>query len=141
MIDAIWENRQPEDYEGRNQSQRDFENAWTHRRTCETISIEELMQSGEKVSGEQLYDIPDPRAAFEEQMISSVEMERFKARLSQQDRDILELRSQGMKQQDIANRVGLKTHGAVSKRIAKLGRELQNFMDEQYDGFLDKHVN
>lgn len=139
-IDAIWENRQPEDYNGHNQSQRDFERSWTHSRTAPTVSLEELLESGEKISGEQLYDIPDPRSEFEADVITEVQMEQFKALLTEQDKEILELRRQGVSQPEIARRMGFKTASAVSKRIAKLGQNLMAFYDDKYGEFLDEHV-
>lgn len=139
-IDAIWENRQPDDYNGHNQSQRDFERSWMHSRTVPTVSLEELLESGEKISAEQLYDIPDPRSEFEANVITEVQLEQFKATLTERDRQILELRRQGIGQEEIAKQVGFKSASAVSKRINKIGQNLSAFYDGNYSDFLSKHV-
>ena len=64
MIDEIWNNRQVADYTGKNINKRDFMRSWDHSRTAEHISLEEVLENGASINGEQLYDIADPRASL-----------------------------------------------------------------------------
>jgi DNA-binding NarL/FixJ family response regulator len=45
--------------------------------------------------------------------------------LSEKDRQILELRVEGYTYQEIADKVGYKTHSTVKKRIDKIGSKFQ----------------
>lgn len=49
------------------------------------------------------------------------------------------MRIEGFTQQEIADRIGFKTTGAVSKRIAKLAAMYEQFVSDRYDGFLGEH--
>lgn len=42
--------------------------------------------------------------------------------------------------QEIADAVGFKTAGAVSKYIAKIAGSYEDFVSDQYDKFLDEHT-
>ena len=50
-------------------------------------------------------------------------MEEFMKSIGEDDRQILLFKIQGFKQREIAQFMGLKTHSAVSKRLAKLKKE------------------
>lgn len=140
IFDDVWKHRQPEDYECGNSQNRDFNRSWTHSRTIPTMSLEEIQEAGISVNGEALYDIPDPEAEFETKELDKMKMEDFKKRLSDTDLKILELRAQGLTQQQIAKEVGYKVPSAVSKRIEKISEQFDEFAGKEYDEFLDKHV-
>jgi len=140
VIDAAWKNRQPEDYNGRNTQQRDFERSWNHSRTAKHLSLEQISEEGITINGDDLYDIPDPSAEFETKLISEERMEKFKATLNEKQRQTLELYAAGLTQQMIADRLGDKTTGAVSKRVQKIAALYSEFIEREYGEFLNKHV-
>ena len=140
VIDEIWNNRQPEDYTGKNIQKRDFMRSWTHSRTIPTLSLEEIKESGASISGEALYEIADPSAEFETRVLDKMKMEDFKNRLDETDRKILELRAAGHSKKEIAEKVGFKVPSAVSKRIEKIANQFEDFVSREYGEFLDKHI-
>ena len=140
MIDEIWNCRQVNDYTGWNLSKKDFMRSWTHSRTAKHISLDELMEEGEEVDGDELFEIADPRSEFEYEDIHKFYMEDFKSRLTEQDAKILQMRYDGKSLQEIADAVGFKTAGAVSKRIAKIAGTYEDFVSEEYGKFLDEHT-
>lgn len=140
MIDEIWNCRQVNDYTGWNLSKKDFMRSWTHSRTAKHISLDELMEEGEEVDGDELFEIADPRSEFESEVIHKFYMEDFKSRLTEQDAKILQMRYDGKSLQEIADAVGFKTAGAVSKRIAKIAGTYEDFVSEEYGKFLDEHT-
>ena len=46
LFDEVWNNRQVDDYTGKNVNKRDFMRSWTHSRTATHISIEDVLESG-----------------------------------------------------------------------------------------------
>lgn len=46
MIDEIWNTRQVNDYTGKNINKKDFMRSWTHSRTAQHISFDELLEEG-----------------------------------------------------------------------------------------------
>ena len=140
MIDEIWNCRQVNDYTGKNFSKKDFMRSWTHSRTAVHVSFDELLEEGTTVDGEQLFDIADPRSEFESEVIHKFYMEDFKSRLTEQDAKILQMRYDGNSFQEIADVVGFKTAGAVSKRILKIAGTYEDFVSDQYDKFLENHI-
>lgn len=55
MIDEIWNTRQVNDYTGKNINKKDFMRSWTHSRTAQHISFDELLEEGTTVDGELLF--------------------------------------------------------------------------------------
>lgn len=140
IIDEIWNNRQAEDYNrGQNSNKRDFLSSWNHDRTAKHISLESVRADGIKMDGDMLYDIEAPRSEFTEKILSQSAVDSFRDSLTEQDRLILQMRVEGFTQQEIADELGFKTTGAVSKRIAKLAAMYEKFVSDQYDEFLDEH--
>ncbi len=139
-IDEIWKNRQPADYTGKNMQKRDYMRSWTHSRTMNTLSLEDIKENGLSVNGDALYEMADPRAEFETRILDESKMEDFKKRLNDTDRKILELRTAGYSQQEIADQVGFKTPSAVSKRIQQIAGHFEDFITKEYGEFIDKHI-
>ena len=140
IIDEIWNNRQAEDYNrGTNSKKRDFLRSWYHDRTAQHFSLEDIAQNGIKLDGDMLYDIEDPRGTFEKKVMSQDAVASFYASLSEQDQTILQMRMEGFTQQQIADKLGFKTTGAISKRITKLAAQYEEFVRNQYDDFLSEH--
>ena len=141
VIDAAWENRQPEDYNGgQNTKKRDFMRSWNHDRKYEHLSVEGIAETGMVEDGDIFYDIPDPKAEFEAKVLSDTQIEQFQQTLSERDMMILGLRMEGKTLQEIADAVGFKTAGAVKKRIDKIAGAYDAFVTEQYGEFLDSHT-
>lgn len=140
MIDEIWCGRQPEDYSGTNINKRDFIRSWTHNRTAQHISIEDMMENGTVIDGEILYELEDPRGEFESTVISEVQMDQFKSKLTDVDKAILQMRYDGHSLKEIAAEVGFKTPGAVSKHIEKIAGAYEDFVSDKYGKFLDEHT-
>ena len=86
-----------------------------------------------------LYDIEDPRAEFEKKVMSRDAVDSFFANLSPEDQTILRMRMEGFTQQQIADKLGFKTTGAISKRIAKIAAGYEAFAHGQYNDFLSEH--
>ncbi len=139
-IDEIWNNRQPDDYTGKNMQKRDYMRTWTHSRTIPMLSLEEIRESGTSISGDALFEIANPSAEFETKILDKMKMEEFKAHLDETDRCILELRAAGYSQKEIAEKVGFKAPSAASKRIEKIANRFDNFVSKEYGEFLDKHI-
>lgn len=140
MIDAIWNNRQVSDYTGKNINKKDFMRSWTHSRTAQHISFDELLEEGTTVDGEQLFDIADPRSEFESEVIHKFYMDDFKGKLSEVDSQILQMRYDGHSLKEIAEAVGFKTPSAVSKHIEKIAERYEDFVSDEYSDFLDKYT-
>ena len=140
MIDEIWKCRQPDDYTGGNIRRRDFMRSWTHERTFKHLSMEEIAENGVKVGEDILFDFENPSAEFETKVLNKLYMEQFLATLSEKDRQILQLRANGMTQDEIAKVVDYKTTGAVSKRLATIAERFRTFAEDCYDDFLNEHT-
>jgi len=141
MIDEIWNTRQVNDYTGKNINKKDFMRSWTHSRTAQHISFDELLEEGTTVDGELLFDIADPRSEFESKIIHKFYMEDFKAQLPGVDSKILQMRYDGHSLKEIAAAVGFKTPSAVSKHVEKIAERYDNFISDEYGKLLSKCIN
>ena len=124
-IDAVWENRQPEDYQGYNQKRKDFLRTWNHSRNHQHLSFEQMKADG--------VELADPKRSIEQDVIESQSIEQFKNSLSERDRRILEMRVEGIKLEDIAKAVGYQTASAAKKRIDKIAEEYERFINPSPD--------
>lgn len=141
MIDEIWNTRQVNDYTGKNINKKDIMRSWTHSRTAQHISFDELLEEGTTVDGELLFDIADPRSEFESEIIHKFYMEDFKAQLPGVDSKILQMRYDGHSLKEIAAAVGFKTPSAVSKHVEKIAERYDNFISDEYGKLLSKCIN
>ena len=57
IIDDSWNHRQPEDFKGTGSQSRDFMRKWTHSRTTQNVSLEQIKESGTVVGNDALYDL------------------------------------------------------------------------------------
>ena len=140
IFDEVWNNRQIEDYDGESVYKRDFMRSWNHSRTAQHVSIEEIAESGAQVDSDALFEIEDPRSEFEQKVVSKVQMEQFKDGLTDRDKIILQMRFEGHTFQEIADKVGFKTASAVKKHIDKIAGNLEDFLGDEYQTFLNKHI-
>ena len=140
FIDEVWMKRDAADYSGSSSQRRDFDRSWNHDRNHKHLSLEEIAENGAVIDGDTLYDIPNPEADFEKNVLSSIQIEQFKSRLTEQNKRILQMRMEGYPLKDIAEAVGFKTPSAVSKHIEKIAGMYADFVDGEYDNFLDAHI-
>ena len=73
------------------------------------------------------WEVPDPISSFEEEVEVRVDVNKFLSTLEDKDKQILQMRAEGYTAQEIADRLGYKTHSVVVKRIKKLGNQYQEF--------------
>ena len=138
-IQAVREMRCIEDYDWRGSNAKiDFYRKWYHSRTrFKTVSLDQLIESHGSNSRGDAVDlvlgnlIGDPAANFEEAVCSKIDTENFYKTLSSRDREILEMRVNGATYQEIADKLGYKTHSAVLKRINRIAGQYLDYTDEQ----------
>ena len=133
-IDCAWEQRQPEDYNGKNVYFRDYQRSWYHNRKQPPVSMDELMKdharNGTDINGKAGFDIPDPKAEFEQEVVDKAAIDQFKEGLSETDMRILKMRQMRFTLAEIAEAVGFKTASAVKKRIDRIAAQYTEFSSE-----------
>jgi len=119
-----------EDFEDWNTNVRkDFLRKWYHTRSkkVQMVPLETIVGDDEDAI---LVTAADPRDMAE--MVASEDYcRRFKARLSNRDREILELREDGYTSNEIADKIGYKNHSGVIKRLKFIKEEFLKYKDEQ----------
>lgn len=93
-----------------NHRKQDFDRKWNHTRA--KVSTESLDALDENVA--------DPRAHTEAEALADIALNSFWNSLSDEEHRILTYSMSGMTQQEIADKMGFKTHSAVTKRLAKI---------------------
>ena len=126
-IDAVWQQRQPEDYNGKNVAARDHMRSWYHSRAFDHVSLESMMEGAGDGQGNPGQDIPDPDAEFEQRVIDQEQVNEFQSGLSETDMLILKMRMEGSTLEDIAKAAGYKTASAVKKRIDRIALQYEQF--------------
>lgn len=129
MYKYVKDNRCHEDFSARpSWAKKNYEIRWNHLDTRHPItdSVEVIHLSGHYTPN--LCDNYD--GEMEDDVWDRIEAEAFWNTLSDEDKKILWLRWNGMKQEDVAKAVGLSTHSAVSKRIQRIGRRYEEFTGE-----------
>ena len=74
---------------------------------------------------------PAPEGDVAEQAAEKDFCNRFKAALPERDRTILELRGEGYGYQEIADKLGYKTHSAVIKRMEAIKKRFVRYENEE----------
>jgi DNA-binding NarL/FixJ family response regulator len=69
-----------------------------------------------------------------------MQMEQFKAGLTERDKIILQMRAEKYTLQEIADKVGYQTPSAVKKHLEQITGSYENFIREEYSTFLDEHT-
>ena len=127
VIDCVKQHRCHEDYDKRmSNPKKDFYRKWNHSRAMtKVVSIEELMKKAglQFASDEEYYSLVDQVVEYnnlnsEHATIYKMDLERYLNRLEDKDTEILALKYSGYTQNEIAERLGYKTHSAVGKRIS-----------------------
>lgn len=132
VIDAIWENRDVEDYDTRSSTVKtDFLRKWHHDRSGKPVSLDEMAED------EAFYAVGS-RGEFEQNVLSQAQINAFaEGCISERDREILRLRMEGYTEQEIADRVGYQTASAVHKRISRIASAYEDFVTAEFQ----KHLN
>lgn len=107
---------------------KDFLRKWYHTRSkrVQTVSLEECMEDEDS----KIHSLPAPDGDFTGQVEGEDFCQRFKATLSQKDMAILELRVEGYTFEEIADRLGYKTHSAVVKRMEAIKKQFIQYENE-----------
>lgn len=129
MLDAIKAMPCDEDFEKvRSRVRIDFLRKWYHTRAerVKTVSLEQCLED----SRHEIYAMEGENAHFVSDIISEDYIERFKARISDKDLKILELRAEGRTYEEIAGIMGYKNHSGILKRIRTIASEFEKFEAE-----------
>ena len=138
FFEVVQQHRCFEDYDRRHSRVKiDFWRRWYHTRTKHplTASVDVIKSMGVEPHAMQ----SNTDHEFEDAVWSSYEVERFMQRLSETDRQILNLRMQKRPFAEIAQRLGFKTRSAVLKRIRKIGKAYERFIGEDL-GFSESKI-
>lgn len=129
MLEVIRDMPCEEDFEKWDTNiRKDFLRKWYHTRSkrVQTVSLEECMEDEDS----NIHSLPALEGDFTEQVESEDFCRRFKATLSQKDMPILELRVEGYTLEEIADRLGYKTHSAVVKRMEAIKKRFLRYEQE-----------
>ena len=85
------------------------------------------------------YHPDNDNSEFEDAAVAQADTERFLNGLSETDRRIMTLRLEGRSLEEIARLEGYRTHGAVLKRIRKIGKAYERYAGEDF-GFDEKKI-
>jgi DNA-binding NarL/FixJ family response regulator len=78
-----------------------------------------------------VHEVEDVSSSFEDGVVAEDFCQRFKARLSEKDMRILELRAEGFTYEKIAKKMGYKNHSGVIKRIRSITKAFSKYEEEQ----------
>ena len=142
VIDTAKEFRCFEDFDYRNSRQKiDFYRKWYHTRAKNVTveSLEEIKERYAENNDGMEWDIPDEDSDMNRAVLEPMAVNEFLASLSKTDRQILTMRMEGSTLEEIAEKLGFKTHSAVHKRIRKIGLAYEKFSGEDF-GFSQKKI-
>jgi hypothetical protein len=129
ILDIVKEMPCEEDFERWDTNVRkSFLRKWHHTRTkTKMVSLEACMEN-EEIG---IYEIADESTDVAESVASEDYCQRFRERLSQKDMEILKLRLEGFTYEEIADRLGYKTHSGIIKRMRHVAKEFTKYEEEQ----------
>lgn len=131
MIDEAWRSRSDEDFDETHMSRDriDQYRKWSHCRSSmgTPLSLEQISEGDEGDDTEPA----DPKGEFEDELLSKIRMEAFLQHLPERDRQIFELKMQGLTDQTIAEKVGFRNHSAVVKRRKQIAKQFLEYTDEE----------
>ena len=135
ILKVATDNAAHEDFNSKtrkNFSKTDFMRKWNQdckklgeKYSFEFLTDEDLADLQEEDPFKQLYESPIPENEI--QLLK----EKFIATLPEQDQKLLRLREKHLQQNKIADRLGLKTQGAVSKRLKHLREQARTFIQQE----------
>ena len=138
VIDCIKQNRCWEDFDKRDSKQKtDFFRKWYYSRTAHPmISLEQYQEEYAERNDGKEFDIPDG-TDVEDEAVTQELIDSFMKELTEKQKQILNLRLEGRTYEEIAQRVGYKTHSAVVKQMDKIGQKFETFAGVDY-GFNER---
>lgn len=142
VIDTSKEFRCFEDFDYRNSRQKiDHYRKWYHTRVKNVTveSLDELKERYAENNDGMDWDIPDEDSDMNRTVLEPMAVSEFLASLSETDRQILTMRMEGITLEQIAEKLGYKTHSAIHKRIRKIGLAYEEFIGEDL-GFSNKKI-
>ena len=120
----LWEHRAHEDYNGSSTKQRDFERSWYHSRSPESeLSLEQMKGDDTELPVNAMCYAAVQ--SFEEQLLDEEQIKQFMQTLPDTDRKIILLRMQNDTLAEIAQKLNFANAGSVSKRLAKIRKQLE----------------
>jgi len=131
ILDVVKEMPCDEDFEKHKSKVRiDFYRKWYHTRSkkVKMVSLEECLENNDEHGV--LY-VEDKSARFEDNVVAEDYYQAFKARLSDKDMKILELRVMGLTYEEIAERMGYSNHSGVIKRMRAITKEFEKYEEQQ----------
>ena len=130
-----------EDFDTRYSLQKsEFKREWYHKRTKKPmISLESFREDYAEQNDGAEWDVADPTVEIELYVTDRIQVEQFMKTLNKKDIQILEMRMFGLTLEEIANKLGYKTHTGILKRIRKIGRYYEKFAGVDY-GFSEKKI-
>ena len=130
-----------EDFDFRESRQKtDFYRKWYHTRTKHPmIFLEEFKENYSESHNGQEWDMADESQDLDLYSTDKIMVEQFKEKLSEKDMQILTLRMESRTLEEIAEKLGYKTHSAVHKRIRKIGKMYEKYADVDF-GFQDEKI-
>lgn len=139
-IDTAREYRCFEDFSRRRTRRKeDFFRKWYHTRSKHApLSLEQLQEDHKEATGRDL-EFEDTTVHIDADVTGKIQVEQFMATLEEKDRQILQLRMEGLTLEEIAERLGYQNHSGVLKRIRKIGRAYERFADVDF-GFREEKI-
>jgi len=128
-IDAIWNNRQVDDYtDDDNYARKDFMKHWTHARSDggvkAVLSLEKMLETSEEEINSVAYS-----EDMSGEIVKKISIRHFINGLTHEGKKILQLRGEGKTLREIAAAIGLKSPSAITKRIAKIAEQYKAEVD------------
>jgi len=138
VLECIEQNRCWEDFDARDSKQKtDFFRKWYHSRTAHPmISLEQYQEEYAERNNGKEFDVPDG-TDVEDEAVTQELIDSFMKELTEKQKQILNLRLEGRTYEEIAERVGYKTHSAVVKQMDKIGQKFETFAGVDY-GFNER---
>lgn len=108
---------------------KDFLRKWYHTRSksIQMVSLEACISN----KGHGIHEIEDVSSGFEDSVVADDFCQRFKSKLSRKDMEILELRVEGFTYEQIADKLGYKTHSGVIKRMQSITKAFIKHEEQQ----------
>lgn len=125
ILDVVREMPCDEDFENWDTNVRkSFLRKWYHTRSkrVTTTSLERSLDNGQH----EIFKLEDT-TFLEDSILSEMSYQHFKDSLSPQDATILDLRMEGLTHEEIAKRLGYKTHSAILKRVRSIGKKFREY--------------
>jgi hypothetical protein len=100
----------------------DFDRKWNHTRAkTKSVSITELEETDNGANA-----IACVQTDVADEVLAQITQETFWSVISEEDKELLRLRMEGLTHKEIADALGYKTHSAVTKRLHKLKEIFEN---------------